>query len=58
MTDKTTVELAKDQHKRIRLLAVQRDTSVKTEIRNAVALYLEQASLAGTDTPAPQPVQA
>jgi predicted transcriptional regulator len=42
MTDKTTVELAKDLHERIGFVADARKTNIKTEIRNAVVAYLER----------------
>lgn len=57
MADETTVQLPKDLHKRIRFLAVQRDTSVKLEIQNAVTQYLQQAQ-AGTVPQVEQSAQA
>jgi hypothetical protein len=53
----TTVQLRKDLHKRIRYLQLERDTDVRTEIENAVILYLQQAASTGTNAPTPQPVQ-
>jgi predicted transcriptional regulator len=42
MTDKTTVELARDLHERISFVADARKTSIKEVTRAAVAAYLER----------------
>ena len=49
----TTVQLPKPLHKRVRVLAIEQDTDVKTQIAIAVARYLEQAS---TQTAQPEAV--
>jgi predicted transcriptional regulator len=53
-SDYTTVQLHKDLAKQVRLLAVQRETSVKVEMDRAVASYLQAES----DTPAQHRVAA
>jgi hypothetical protein len=56
-SDYTTVQLHRDFAWRIKVLAAQRKTSVKVEMDNAAALYLEQVASTGANAPAPQPVQ-
>jgi hypothetical protein len=54
-SDYTTVQLHRDLAWRIKVRAAQRKTSVKVEMDNAAAMYLELTAPAGSD--APQPVQ-
>jgi hypothetical protein len=57
-SDYTTVQLHRDFAWRIKVLAAQRKTSVKVEMDNAAALYLQQATSGTSEQPQAQPVQA